>query len=166
MENKYITGHFLEACRNPQFHHQWMTAETWADIITTHYNVPLELKYNSKSLIEAIHQTKWLASILNTTGQVNEHINVYQKWYRPKNQKQINCFYATPSGEEPKGSNAGKDWFREINLAEDLLNFKKTRSTALHFSSYPETNLSSTSETKKRNAPSSAVKPQPGNLSH
>jgi hypothetical protein len=76
-------------------------------------------------LIEAFHRTKWLASILNTTEQVNKHINVYQKWYQPKNQKQIYCFYAVPRGEEPKESNAGKDWFKEINLAEDLLNLKK-----------------------------------------
>jgi hypothetical protein len=110
-------------------------------------------------LIEAFHRTKWLASILNTTEQVNKHINVYQKWYQPKNQKQIYCFYAVPRGEEPKESNAGKDWFKEINLAEDLLNFKKNKNTALHFSSYPEKNLSSASETKKRNAPSSDANP-------
>jgi len=29
MENKFMTGQFLEACQNPQFHHRWMTAETW-----------------------------------------------------------------------------------------------------------------------------------------
>jgi hypothetical protein len=49
------------------------------DIITTHYNVPSELKYISKTLIEVIHRTKSLASILIPTGQVNGHTNIYQK---------------------------------------------------------------------------------------
>jgi hypothetical protein len=71
-----------------------------------------------------------------------------------------------PRGKEPKGSNASKDWFQEINLAEDLINFKKTRNTALSFSNYPEKNLSSTTETKKQITPSSDAYPQSGTLSH
>jgi hypothetical protein len=58
-----------------------MTHVTWVDIITTHYNIPSELKYNGKTLIKVIHQTKWLATILITTGQGNEHTNIFQKWY-------------------------------------------------------------------------------------
>jgi hypothetical protein len=61
-----------------------------------------------------------LASILNTTGQVNEHINIHQKWHEPKNQKQIYCFYAAPRAEEPKGSNAGI--FQENDVGPFWLN--------------------------------------------
>jgi hypothetical protein len=45
---------------------------------------------------------------------------------------------AAPRGEEPKGSNASKDWFKEIKLAEDLLSFRKTRNTALSLRNYTE----------------------------
>jgi hypothetical protein len=37
------------------------------------------------------------------------------------------CFYAAPRGEEPNGSNASNNWFQKINLAEDLLNFKRQK---------------------------------------
>jgi hypothetical protein len=129
MENKFITSHFLEACRNPQFHHCWMMAETWIELTTAHYNLPSEVQYTSKTLIEAIHRTKWLSS-LDTTGEVNEHISLYLNKHKPKGDKQIYCFYAAPRGEKPLGKNATKEWLKEVSLATDLLNFKKTRNTA------------------------------------
>jgi len=30
---KYIVASFLEACCKEQFHHRWMTADTWSDLI-------------------------------------------------------------------------------------------------------------------------------------
>ncbi len=106
-----------------------MMAETWIELTTAHYNLPSEVQYTSKTLIEAIHRTKWLSS-LDTTGEVNEHISLYLNKHKPKGDKQIYCFYAAPRGEKPLGKNATKEWLKEVSLATDLLNFKKTRNTA------------------------------------
>ncbi len=99
-------------------------AETWIELITRNYNLPSEVQYTSKMLIEAICHMKWLSSLIDTTGEVNEHISLYLNKHSPKGEKQIYCFYAAFSGENPLGKNATKEWFKEVSLSTDLLNLK------------------------------------------
>ncbi len=54
-------------------------------------------------LVEAIHHTKWLSSLIDTSGEVNEHISLYLNKHIPKGDKQIYYFYAAPRGEKPLG---------------------------------------------------------------
>ena len=54
MENKYIIDSFLQAARQPSFQHRWMTAETWAELIARHYQLPEATCYSRQKLVNAI----------------------------------------------------------------------------------------------------------------
>jgi hypothetical protein len=72
IDNKYIINIFLQACHIVTFHHHWMTADTWAEQVNNYYMPLVYLCFNEKQLVEAIHQTKWLNKLIESTGAVNE----------------------------------------------------------------------------------------------
>ena len=167
-KNKYIIASFREACRNPRFFHRWMTADTWANLITKFYKPSLELQYTGKELtrVLSLKSSRWLTALLDvdTNNVPRNHFGVFRKSYKPKSSTStIHCFYATEEGKAPTRKTADK-WFLEIDDGNDLLNHVTTRSSLLHFSD--ETNdiaqsFSTEPPTKKHKCNS----PAPGKLS-
>ena len=129
MDNKYIINIFLQACRNVTFHHRWMTADIWAELVNNYYMPPASLRFNGKQLVEAIRRTRWLNELIESTEAVNEDTCLYRNKHRPKGGSLIYCFYAAPKGQKPTGENATSNWF--LNLSTELLNVKITRSSSL-----------------------------------
>jgi hypothetical protein len=126
--NKFVVDSFLEACQNPEFQGKWMTSATWGEVISRHYALSPEVSYDGKKLIQAIGYSKWLLSIIESNGMINETISLFRKNYRPKGSKsQITCFYAAPKGSKPSGIDALVKWTTNINDGKDLLSKKITR---------------------------------------
>ena len=135
MENKFITGSFLDATRNTDFHDKWMTADTWAALVAHHYQLTPSVTYDGKQLARAVNLDRRLTAVLDSTGEATEHTNVFRKWYKPKGSKSnIYCYYATSKGKKPN-TESNEKWFTKITNARDLLEVKKTRSNILVFSS-------------------------------
>ncbi len=101
-----------------------MRAETWAALISHFYKPPLSLIFNGKQLLDAISHTKWLITLIKTTGVIDDTFCLYKNRHRPTGGKQLYCFYATPKGEKPKE----KSWHNYIDDANSLLNKVLTRS--------------------------------------
>jgi hypothetical protein len=78
-----------------------MTAETWAALINHFYKLPISLIFNGKQLLDAISYTKWLITLIETTGVIDDTFCLYKNRQGPKGGKQLYCFYATPKGEKP-----------------------------------------------------------------
>jgi len=130
MENKYIIDSFLQAARQPLFQHRWMTAETWAELIARHYQLPEATCYSGQKLVNALSRCKWLNALIETRGVINNSICLYRNKHRPKGGKQMHCFYSAPKGETPIGDNATSNWF--LKITTELLNVKVTRSNCLN----------------------------------
>jgi len=136
VDNKFVVDSFLEACQNPEFQGKWMTSATWADVISRYYALSPELSYNGKKLIQAIGCSKWLLSIVESNGMINDTISLFRKNYRPKGSKsQITCFYSAPKGSKPSGIDASTKWTTNINEGKELLAKKITRGSTLTFTS-------------------------------
>jgi hypothetical protein len=73
MDNRFVIDSFLEACHNAEFQGKWMTATTWAELVSLHYSLVPELSYDGNKLVQANGHSKWLVSLIETTGIVNEH---------------------------------------------------------------------------------------------
>ncbi len=93
MENKFITGSFLDATRNADFHDKWMTAETWAALVAHHYQLPPLVTYDGKQLTRAVNLDRRLTAVLDSTGEATKHTNVFRKWYKTKGSKSNICCY-------------------------------------------------------------------------
>ena len=127
MENicpDFIVSSFKEACQNNEFHHRWMTADTWAKLIVKYYKLSNDVAYNGKQLVRALALRKY--SYLNNQIQADpqnvpkDHIGIFRFQYRPKGKPILYCFYATPKGGIPiTKENA---WYNYISDGEDLLN--------------------------------------------
>ena len=48
MENKFIIDSFLQAAQHPPFQHRWMTVETWAELVNSHYQIPEAAGFNGE----------------------------------------------------------------------------------------------------------------------
>ena len=57
---KIIIDTFLEATHNKAFHHQWMTSDTWVELINHYYLPPMDKHFSSDDLLCAIQRTKWI----------------------------------------------------------------------------------------------------------
>jgi hypothetical protein len=103
-----------------------MSAATWAEIISKHYNLVGEVAFDGNKLIHAISRNKVINSLMEgNDGMVKGNIAIFRNKYQPKGMtKQVNSFYATLKGERPKGVDASPQWHLNINLAMDLLEKK------------------------------------------
>jgi hypothetical protein len=126
MDNNFVMEGFLEACYKEDFQNRWMSAATWAEIISKHYNLVGKVAFDSNKLVHAISRNKVLNSLMEgNDGMVKGNNAIFWNKYQPKGMtKQVYCFYATLKGERPKGVNASPHWHLNINLAMDLLEKK------------------------------------------
>jgi len=113
-----------------------MSAATWAEIISKHYNLVGEVAFDGNKLIHAISRNKVINSLMEgNDGMVKGNIAIFRNKYQPKGMtKQVYSFYATLEGERPKRVDASPQWHLNINLAMDLLE-KKNSSTTLKIES-------------------------------
>jgi hypothetical protein len=106
-----------------------MSADIWAELVNNYYMPPASLRFNGKRLVEAIHRTRWLNKLIESTGSVNKDTCLYRNKHQLKGGSKIHCFYAARKGQRPTGENATRNWF--LNLCTDLLNIKITRNSSL-----------------------------------
>jgi hypothetical protein len=64
LENKFIIDSFLQAAQHPTFQYHWMTVETWAELIKSHYQIPEAAGFNDEKLKNALKHCKWLYAII------------------------------------------------------------------------------------------------------
>ena len=129
-KKKFITSYFLEAARNTNFHHKWMTVDTWAELIAAHYQLAKDLIFSGSDLVEAVRRTQWLENLIQGGGLVKVDLTLYRNSYRPKGAKKpIHCFLAAGKDEKPTGENATKNWINTITT--DLIEKRLTRSSIL-----------------------------------
>jgi hypothetical protein len=83
---------FKETAKNSVFQHCWMKAETWLALINHFYKLPLSLIFNGKQLLDAISHTKWLITLIETTGVIDDTLCLYKNRHQPKGRKQLYCF--------------------------------------------------------------------------
>jgi hypothetical protein len=81
-----------------------------------HPQPPLSLIFNGKKLLDDISHTKWLITLIETTGVIDNTLCLYKSRHRP----------ATPKGEKP--IHKEKPWHNYIDDANSLLNKVLTRS--------------------------------------
>jgi hypothetical protein len=81
-----------------------------------HPQPPLSLIFNGKQLLDDISHTKWLITLIETTGVIDNTLSLYKSRHRP----------ATPKGEKPIDKE--KSWHNYIDDANSLLNKVLTRS--------------------------------------
>ena len=85
---KYIVASFLEACRNEQFHHRWMTADTWLDLIFHHSKVDLSLRYSGKDLVKVLssksNQLLTNQMDVDVNNVPHDHIRIITKGSTPR----------------------------------------------------------------------------------
>jgi hypothetical protein len=79
-DNKFIDT-FLEAAHNKAFHHRWMTADTWVELIVQYYKPPIDNLFTSSDLLNAIRRTKWLVDIIDTTKVIDDEVSLYRNNY-------------------------------------------------------------------------------------
>ena len=126
---KIIIRFFLEAARNTNFHHKWMTVDTWAEIIAAHYQLAKDLIFSGSDLVEAVRRTQWLENLIQGGGLVKEDHTLYRNSHIPKGAKKpIHCFLAAGNNEKP-GENTTKNWINTITT--DLIEKRLTRSSIL-----------------------------------
>ena len=134
---KYIVASFLEACHNDQFHHWWMTADTWSDLIFHHSKVDPSLRYSGKDLVKVLssksNQLLTNQMDVDVNNVPRNHIGIFRQRFNPKNGSRTHCFYAMPIGCKPKIKLDTK-WYLEILNASDLLERVITRRSTLNFS--------------------------------
>ena len=133
---KYIVASFLEACCNEQFHHQWMTANTWLDLIFHHSKVDPSFRYSGKDLIKVLSSKSNQLLTNQMDVDVNnvhcDHIRIFCQRLNPKNGPRTHCFYTMPIGCKPQIKLDTK-WCLEISNASDLLERVITRQSTLNF---------------------------------
>ncbi len=110
-----------------------MTAETWAELITRHYQLPEATCYSGQKLVNAISRCKWLNALIETRGVIND--NICNK-HRPKGGKQMHCLFSAPKEETPIGDNSSSNWY--LKITTELLNVKVTRSNCLNLENKSE----------------------------
>jgi hypothetical protein len=54
MENKFIIGSFLQAAQHPTLQHHWMTVETRAELVSSHYQILEAASFNGEKLKNAL----------------------------------------------------------------------------------------------------------------
>jgi len=159
-KNKFSVVSFVEACRNTNFHHRWMTAETWVNLILHRYMLSADERFSGKNLSKALslRSSLWLTGMMdiNTNNAPHDHIDIFRISYKPKN-SMIHCYYATPNGSNP--IKAETKWYLDIRDSNDLLNQKVTRSSNLRNATNAILSMTVPSSWKKRkhDEPSSSI---------
>ena len=95
MDNNFVIEVFLEACRKEDFQNRWMSAATWSEIISKHYNLVGVVAFDGNKLVHAISRNKVLNSLMEgNDGMVKGNIAIFRNKYQPKGMtKQVYCFY-------------------------------------------------------------------------
>ena len=85
IKNKYILLAFYQACASETFHDKWMTAETWAESICRHYQLPKALKFNGASLNHAISSNNGLCLAMDVAKDnvPLDHCGMFCTSYKP-----------------------------------------------------------------------------------
>jgi len=84
----FIVSSFKEACQNNEFHHRWMTADTWAKVIVKYYKLSNDVAYNGKQIVRALALRKY--SYINKQMQADpqnvpkDQVGIFRLQYRPK----------------------------------------------------------------------------------
>ena len=134
--SEFVVASFLEACRNKEFHHRWMTAETWSNLVRVYYKLSNDNAYTGKLLVKALssnkhHNLNQQMQIVDVMNVPSDHIGIFRDKYRPRGQAFVYCFYATSRGGIPIKTEG--IWFNSIDTATDLLSKVITRSENKYF---------------------------------
>ena len=134
--SNFIIASFREACRNAVFHHKWMSAQTWAEVIAHQYNLSDEKQYNGKDLVKALSlkSSRWLTNMMDIdpNNVPKDHIGIFRRQYKPKKSGTVYCYYSAPQGQAPNKTDG--PWYLEIKDAKEILETRITRSNALQLS--------------------------------
>jgi hypothetical protein len=125
-----------------------MSAQTWAEVICSHFRISPELHFDGKMLTNAISRQKHFTVSLDIpwTNIPNDHNGIFCRTQKI-NGKRVHYYYATESG---KGPSLDKSWTEEIHDGDCFLKAKVTRSNRLK-TSVDETSLTfETTIPKKR----------------
>ena len=106
-----------------------MTAQTWAELIVSHFRISPDLHFDGKMLTNAISWNKHFAVTLDVpwTNIPPDHHGIFRR-VLVKNGKRVHYYYATTVG---KGPSLNKSWTEEINDGDMFLKVKITRSNML-----------------------------------
>jgi len=103
----FIVSCFKDACAVETFHHKWMTAETWIQIIIKHFKLNECLKFDDSQLTKALPVKRH--AILNSELLVSDrcnipsdHIGIFRDTFGQHGKNRVHCFYACPKGTVPK----------------------------------------------------------------
>jgi hypothetical protein len=131
IENGFIKTSFLMAACREEFHHRWMSAETWAQLIVKYSIVDSFLIFNGEQLEKCLNsrENKGLREEMDLRTMIpKDHIGIFREQMRKKGStKKCSYYYATTSGQSPLEKE--KKCYDCINDAEDLLNKKITRAS-------------------------------------
>jgi len=123
-KNKYILVIFMQACENTTLHNKLMTANTWAESICLHYQVPEGIQFDGTALNKAITSNIGLCLALDMPKDniPRDHCGIFCDSYKPcENKAKLRakqwCYYATNIGGKPAKDT--KSWFN--GLTTDLV---------------------------------------------
>ena len=131
IENGFIKTSFLMAARREEFHHRWMSTETWAKLIVKYSIVDSSLIFNGEQLEKCLNsrENKGLREEMELRTMISkDHVGIFREQMRKKGStKKCSYYYATTPGQSPLEKE--KKWYDCINDAEDLLSKKITRAS-------------------------------------
>lgn len=143
----FIHSTFIAACKIKLFHNQWMSAQTWAVLLCSHFRISPELHFDGKMLSNVISPKKHFAVSLDIpwTNIPTDHHGIFHRT-QVKKGKRVHYYYATEAG---KGPSVDKTWTEAINDGDVFLKAKVTRSNKLK-TSVDETLLTFETMTPKK----------------
>jgi hypothetical protein len=60
------------------FQHHWMPVETWVALINHYYKPPVTLVCNGTKMLNAVTDTKWFNTAIETTGVIDDELSLYR----------------------------------------------------------------------------------------
>ena len=87
IENGFIKTSFLMAAHREEFHHRWMSAETWAQLIVKYSIVDSSLIFNGEQLEKCLNsrENKGLREEMDLRTMIpKDHIGIFHEQMRKK----------------------------------------------------------------------------------
>ncbi len=87
IENGFIKTSFLMAAQREEFHHQWMSTETWAKLIVKYSIVDSSLTFNGEQLEKCLNsrENKGLREEMDLRTMISkDHVGIFHEQMRKK----------------------------------------------------------------------------------
>lgn len=122
---------FLTAAADVEFHDNWMTSDTWAELICLRFNLLNGHAFTGKDLLKVLglKYNSYLTNQMDVDRRnlATDHIGIFRDRYKDKSNKKLTCFYACQQGKAPKLKNITNKWYNEISDGKILVSRFKTR---------------------------------------